>query len=637
MALSEYRFSAKGVTGSDTLVGQATSALTVRKDFFVDLKAPATLTQGDKPRFSAEVHHSGIKGAVEVRLAIYSGEREQVYPRTLDLKGDGVEEILFEPFEVPDGESVRLTLTAKAGEKSDELVLEVPIRPWGVQAFASASGTSSNDATVFVGLPAGRAYESPEMRIDVSPTLRRLLIELALGRDFQPLTRNSTICWPIAPDTIADRASDLIASTSALVYLREVRTPDAPEAARLSERIQGLVAELVTNQNDDGGWSWVAPRSDQPRRASSDRLTSAHAAYALSTARAVGLLADPSSVDRASNYLTREFARAGNDNETRAAVLHALAALGKASFEQANSLNRVRQGLPDVALAYLALSFHHLERGNLAGEVLDVLAPRAKTESAGTGQKPRKYWEGKDQGPFHRGAVETTALAALAFAKARPQAPELDAACEWLLAHRQGNGWNPHKAKGSALAALAAFYGKAGSAEDRYSLVVTVNDAEVYRTQVIGSPEAKAVLVPRKAIKIGDANRVRFHIEGRGTYGYAVSMTGFARDFAPEQRRDGKRLPDRGSQLSPGRPRARRQDVAHRLLGRDQPDLLHQQDHPGCARRPGQGPDHTKYHQPSRPESARTRLPDDRGDLARRLDLDRGLGPEFRQLLHPGR
>ncbi len=149
----------------------------------------------------------------------------------LDLKADGVEEILFEPFEVPDGESVRLTLTAKAGDKSDELVLDVPIRPWGVQAFASASGTSSNDATVFVGLPTGRAYESPEMRIDHAswPTLRRLLIELALGRDFQPLTRNASIRWPIAPDTIADRASDLIASTSALVYLREVRTPDAPE------------------------------------------------------------------------------------------------------------------------------------------------------------------------------------------------------------------------------------------------------------------------------------------------------------------------------------------------------------------------------------------------------------------------
>ena len=200
---------------------------------------------------------------------------------------------------------------------------------------------------------------------------------------------------------------------------------------------------------------------------------------------------DPSTVDRAGNYLTREFVNAGGDLETRSAVLHALASWGKASFEQANTLNRVRQNLPDVALAYLALTMAHLDRKSLADEVLNVLAPRAKSESAGTGKKPRKYWEGKDQGPYHRGAVETTALAALAFARVRPQAPELDAASEWLLAHRQGNGWQPHKAKGSAVAALAAFYGKAGQAEDRYKLTVTVNDAEVYQSQVVGSPEGK--------------------------------------------------------------------------------------------------------------------------------------------------
>ena len=67
-ALSEYRFTARGVTGSDTLVGQSTADLAVRKDFFVDLKAPTTLTQGDKPRLSAEVHHKGVNGPATLRL-----------------------------------------------------------------------------------------------------------------------------------------------------------------------------------------------------------------------------------------------------------------------------------------------------------------------------------------------------------------------------------------------------------------------------------------------------------------------------------------------------------------------------------------------------------------------------------------
>ncbi len=536
MALSEYRFSARGVTGADTLVGQATSTLAVRKDFYLDLKVPASLTQGDRPRFSARVHHVGVAGPVEVKLAIYSGERETVDPRKLDLKVDGVDEVLFDPFEVPDADSVRLTLTARGGEKSDELVVEVPVRPWGVEASAVASGTASDDSTVFVGLPPGRTYEDPEIRIDLAPTLRRLLIDLATGG--APGSRGKKD-W-IVPDTISDRASELIAASSALAYLREVRSPESPDASRLVERVRGLVAELTTLQNDDGGWPWVAPRSDLPNRPGHDRLASARAAFALQSARSVGLLPDPAGLDKAAAYLAREFARAGNDFEARAALLHALAAVGKASFEQANSLNRARQNLPDVALAYLALALKELDRATLAGEVLDLLATRAKVEPAGVGEKPRKFWEGADQGPSHRGAVETTALAALAFARVRPQGGELEAATSWLLAHRRGDGWSPSKARGPAVAALAAFYGKAGAAEDRYRLVVTVNDVEVHRAEVFGPAEASTILVPRKAIKVGDANRVRFHLEGRGTYGYSVAMTGFARDFAPEQARPGK-------------------------------------------------------------------------------------------------
>ncbi len=174
-ALSEYRITARGVTGSDTLAGQTTASLTVRKNFFVDLKVPSSLTQGDKPRFIAQVHHTGLRGTLALRLATYAGGRDDVFPKTLEIKGDGVDEVVFDPFEVPEGDSVRLTLTGTVGEVKDELVIEVPIRPWGVPVYASASGTSSDSTTVFIGLPAGRTYESPDMLITVSPTIQRML------------------------------------------------------------------------------------------------------------------------------------------------------------------------------------------------------------------------------------------------------------------------------------------------------------------------------------------------------------------------------------------------------------------------------------------------------------------------------
>ena len=63
------------------------------------------------------------------------------------------------PFEVPDGDVVRLVVSARSGANSDELVAEVPIRPWGVQEIATASGTSSDDVVASVSLPQGRAHE----------------------------------------------------------------------------------------------------------------------------------------------------------------------------------------------------------------------------------------------------------------------------------------------------------------------------------------------------------------------------------------------------------------------------------------------------------------------------------------------
>ena len=117
----------------------------------------------------------------------------------------------------------------------------------------------------------------------------------------------------------------------------------------------------------------------------------------------------------------------------------------------------------------------------------------------------------------------------------RPRAPELDGAVAWLLAHRAGNGWQPHKAKGPALAALALYHGRAQGAEDRYKLTVTVNETQIAELNVMGSTEGQAIAVPRKALRIGQPNRIRFEMAGRGHYGYAVTVAGFTRDFKPEQ------------------------------------------------------------------------------------------------------
>jgi alpha-2-macroglobulin len=103
------------------------------------------------------------------------------------------------------------------------------------------------------------------------------------------------------------------------------------------------------------------------------------------------------------------------------------------------------------------------------------------------------------------------------------------------VAHRAGAGWQPHKAKGPALAALATYYGRAQGAEDRYRLTVTVNETQVAQLNVAGTADGQVIAVPTKALKVGQPNRVRFAMEGRGRFGYAVTMAGFTRDLKPDQ------------------------------------------------------------------------------------------------------
>jgi tetratricopeptide (TPR) repeat protein len=546
-ALSAYRIMARGVTGAETLVGQTTASLTVRKNFFVDIKVPSSLTQGDKPRFIAQVHHLGLQGTVQLKLTAYAGGREEVYPRTVEIKGDGVQEMIFEPFEVPDADSVRLSLTGAIGELTDDLTTEIPIRPWGIQAYASVSGTSSDGTAEFVGLPKGRTYENPEMVIAISPTLTRMIVELALGRDFSSMG-SPTNCRILPPPsgTTADRAADLLAAASGLTYLRATRSSGAPDVERLTGRIQGLVAELIAAQNEDGGWPWVSTRplpgagQNQAPALPSDRLTSAAVLWALASVEPLGLLTDVKVVDKGAAWLNQAAATSWTnvrDLDARATLLHALSTHRAATFEMANSLNRERQSLSNTALAYLALTFANLNRSELAGEILSILIPRAKAETVAPGRRSWLYWQGSSQSAGARGTVETTALVCLAFARVRPQAAQLDQAIDWLHAHRYGLGWNPHRAKGPALAALALYHGRAKGAEDRYKLTITVNDTNVAELAVQGAAESRAISVPVKALKAGDSNRVALAMQGRGTFSYSVTMTGFTRDFGPDQDR----------------------------------------------------------------------------------------------------
>ena len=170
-----------GGHGADTLAGQTTATLTVPRTSLSISSCPSL-----SPRVtSRDLSHGGSRGRRgqagtppgdlrrRARRGFSQDDRTHArrYRRCLvrAVRGSGEK-------------SVRLTLTGTVHALTDELIAEVPIRPWGVRVAASESGTSAS-MTIFVGLPPGRAYESPEMLLVLSPALRRMVIELALGQD----------------------------------------------------------------------------------------------------------------------------------------------------------------------------------------------------------------------------------------------------------------------------------------------------------------------------------------------------------------------------------------------------------------------------------------------------------------------
>ena len=518
---TRWRLTARGCT-VETLVGQATGNVVTRKDFFVALKAPGALQEGDTVRFLARVHNlTDYEGKVDLVLSIFGGEKlagklvEHKGSVKIDKKGSA--ELLFEGFEAPLAAAVKIVVSAKAGEHTDALTTALPIRPWGLEFADQGGGVASGDANVAVELPPKRKYASKWMTIHVGPDLKRSVITMALGRRWhgRPVVL-------AAPSWGGFAGSDLLAAVAGLKYARAVSAP-ADEIARLTARTRSLVGALVVSQRSDGGWSWTRGKGG------TDWAVSAMSFWALCRAKDQGLKVHPQTLTKAQAYLKQTFsALSANDNDAKAVILHAMSANGAADFAHANRLHRERNSLSAPALAYTALAFANLKRDQFAIEILDVLAKKAKPIKRGS--RAMACWDGSPNHPWLDEQVEATAIAAMAMMRVKPASPQVKQAVDFLMERHGTYGFVPAKAKGPAVGAIAAYFAKGKFAKSDYKLTVLVNGKE-FKTIVGKAAAGEAeLLVPANMLADG-RNSVDFRMNGRGQYAYSVTLRGFSSDL----------------------------------------------------------------------------------------------------------
>jgi len=531
-----WKLTARGVTPA-TRCGEATTTVVSRHDFFVELLTPDALVEGDSFTPAAQVHClTNYKGDVSLQLTIDNGKGEtQTQNATLKFDGSGVKMIQFEPIVVSTTTmklACRATTQPQPNDRSKPQVdvarRTITVEPWGMRVETHRAGVASDRQVIDMNLPAGENLHDIHMSISIGADIRRWLVEEALwtGPRWCGI-EGSYQSWRIAPPrTHADTASSLLAALYAAGYVNDRTGPDAEAnaAMQLNERINGLIAQLLSVQDDDGAWSWAGQARD------ADVWTTAHAAWALGKAQRDGYPVAEGARSKLTDWLKKQYADAKpGDTELKASLLHGLSWIDEADFGHANRLFRNRASLNSAGLSQLALTFLQIDRKQMAIEVLEDLRRRARDEQINN--RACRIITTNDNSAWMQSSLEVTALTLLAQLQADPAADGVTEMVAYLEASARAEGWRPHKARGAVLAALATYYADGERERADYKLTVTVNGRQL-REIVSERDGTQFIDVPTDAIAANQVQRIEFDFDGRGSFSYAVTLSGFTNSFA---------------------------------------------------------------------------------------------------------
>jgi len=529
---------AKGIT-TETLAGEATDEVVVKKELFGQMKLPLAFTDGDQAEVVASVHNDATdQGQIEVTLKTTIAGRTVEEKKTLDVTAKGIHEVVFNTVlnrpEKPEGEDaaaaaeidVAFELTVTAGPLRDVARRSIPLRPYGMPVYATAGGSATSDTTAWVEAPKDMPLQDPALQILIGPTVEQSLLDIVLGP--APPCQMEVSRFTAG---LESAASDLMASLALQKLVSATREAGGPQAQALDGRVRASIGLLVSAQNDDGGWSWTG------RGGGSQRYGTARIVWALSLAKKAGYHVPEDTYTKSLSYLHNQAAATPNsDYESKAILLHALSAAGQGDFALANRLYRERPALSNAALVHLALAFAEMDRDPTAKELLDLLAERDLDDAAS-----RRVAE---QGclPWSHSPTELRALCALGLQEVAPNATQVKELIDWLLAHRTGHRFSPDKATGPAAMALCRWFaGRSGLALTpggggvegglsgqalTYKLAIFVNDVQAAVLDIDETTGTQTIDVPASLLQEGK-QRINFQITGRGRYTYQCILGGF--------------------------------------------------------------------------------------------------------------
>jgi len=510
---ARWRVSARAAS-KDPRAANKTASFVTRADFFVELRAPLTLMEGDKPQFFARVHNTtNAPIRADLKLVLRGAGVETSLPAGPVEIPPGAKEVIFEGLDRSfEAGALSLTLEASAeiaGKRVESRdALSIPVQAWGVQFSSTASGELSSNARLDLELPAGRKYTNLSLELFVGPSLDSVLVDEALGLRRAIVFR--------APSDSGVLSSDLLGAAEVLAQLAKSGRDSSNEYARVQDRVRSLCAALISSQDPQQGWSsrWNNPEHQA-------ELT-ALAMLALAAARDAGI--SVASEARETGVVTLEqMQRSAQSEESKALIQHALARWNRGDYGALNRLHRMREELSNAALAHTALALVAMDRLPMAAEIAAVIETRSVFDAA----HPERggCWSVEKNLAWSRSRIGTAGFCALALEACAPKSEQLNRAVQYLLAHRP---WNDPRWSGIALAALARHAGLTAPQNERFEVSFAVGG---------GAPEVFELQKNRSRIlpidpASGGKLRVDLSLRGRGAPHYIAILRGFSADAA---------------------------------------------------------------------------------------------------------
>ena len=515
-----------GAVSADGLLGSTELGIRVFQPFFVDVDLPLALTQNDEVQLNVGVY-SYLATEQTVRIELDATDWLEVRggrSTTVHLGPREITQVAFTVVARRPGEHP-VTIRAFGSEMADAVERRVRVAPDGRAVVDTRNGQLEQGATEDLTIPTNAIAGANDLVLKIYPGAFSQVVEGLDG-----ILRMPSGCFE-------QTSSATYPNVLVLDYLRRTHQANAELEMRAQEYINTGYQRLLSYEVDGGGFEWFG-------HSPAHTVLTAYGLMEFSDMAEV-FEVDHDVIDRTRRWLLDQQSSDGSFRPTEGGI-----AEGAINAYQGQVLRTTayvtwalaesgeREPRLDAALRYietnigteddpytLAVAANALIAG---GRDVDALLRRLD------GMKTRDgslvHWSSESEGAtYSRGEsldMETTAIAAYAYLRARYATDTAHAALAWLVANKDSFGtWQSTQATVHAMRALLLGASRTGNVDDEIVISVVVNDeAEERLTVTEETADVVHTVSLGEHVRTGQ-NRVRLEVTGQGDLAYQLVAT----------------------------------------------------------------------------------------------------------------